>query len=365
MKSKIRIQRFVDKYAGNVMVAILSLFRVFDKKTAEKQKFLVIKLWAIGDSILSLSLIRGIRESFPGCTVEVLIRSRVKDVFECYPVDGILNIDSVKDNLRLLRKFRQYDMVFDCEPFFNLSALLSFYLGKERAGFSSQFRSRLYTQTTPFRNDQHMVRNYLDMLGQADNQYVVEKLESLSVTEEERNHVDSFLSSALQDKKIAGITLGVADSSKNRMWFEERFAELADRILDHPGYGVVFIDRALNHETVELVISMMKRKPVNTMGIFTLRESFYLISRCSVYISNDTGPMHIAAAQGCRTIGLFGPNIPALWGPFGKGNIAIYKTSLPPAIRNNEGIFGEGNREGYMGNISVDDVFDAVKECME
>jgi len=358
------IQRIIDKYAGFIIVLILSFFRFFDKQRTNQRKFLVIKLWAIGDSILTLSLIKGIRESFKESTIDVLIRTRVKDVYECYPVDRIYNLDSFPDLLNLLRMHRHYDVVFDCEPYLNLSAILAFYLGKERIGFSNQFRSRLYSIKTNFRKDQHMVRNYLDMLKLLGKQYDVPVLEKLTVPVKDKIKVDDFISRELQGKTIVGITPGVAGSSKNRMWFEDRFAELADKIVDLLSCEVVFIDSPGNKETVNKVISLMKHQPVNTLGIFTLKETFYLISLCTVYLSNDTGPMHIAASQGCRTVGLFGPNTPLLWGPYGTGNIAIYKTKLKPAIQNDKGVFREGNREGYMGGISVDDVFEAIQECL-
>jgi heptosyltransferase-2 len=74
--------------------------------------------------------------------------------------------------------------------------------------------------------------------------------------------------------------------------------------------------------------------------------------------------MHIAAAQGCRTIGLFGPNTPVLWGPYGKNNTSIYKTKLPPSIQNDKGIFPDENREEFMGPIKVTEVYKAVKKLL-
>jgi ADP-heptose:LPS heptosyltransferase len=356
------IQRIIDKYAGVIIVLFLSLFRIFDKPGNERRKFLVIKLWAIGDSILTLSLIKGIRESYEGAIIDVLVRKRVKDVFECYPVDSIHNLDSISDLMKLLRMQHYYDVVFDCEPYLNLSAIFAFLLGKERVGFSKQIRSRLYTKIIDFNKEQHMVQNYLDMLRIMGKQYEAQHLEKLSIPSEDKKRVDDYFLN-FQGKIIVGITPGVAETSKNRMWFEDRFAELADRIIDILKCEVIFVDSPSNKKIVDKVISKMKQKPLNSVGMFTLKETFYLISGCNMFISNDSGAMHIAAAQGCRTIGLFGPNTPVLWGPYGIGNISIYKTSLTPAIRNDKGIFREGNREGYMGCISVDDVFEAVKEC--
>ena len=107
------ILRFVDKYAGYIIILLLSVFRIFDKHEQEKRKFLVIKLWAMGDSIITLSLIRGIRESFRESTVDVLFRNRVKDVYECYRTDRIYNLDSFPDQIKLLSRFRSYDVVFE------------------------------------------------------------------------------------------------------------------------------------------------------------------------------------------------------------------------------------------------------------
>ena len=358
------IQRIIDKYAGVIIVLFLSLFRIFDKPGTERRKFLVIKLWAIGDSILTLSLIKGIRESYEDAIIDVLVRKRVKDVFECYPVDHIHDLDSLSCLMKLLRMQHHYDIVFDCEPYLNLSAIFAFLLGKERIGFSKQIRSRLYTKIVDFSKDQHMVQNYLDMLRIMGKQFEVQHLEKLHITPENKKRVDDFFLN-FQGKIIVGITPGVTKTSKNRMWFENRFAELADRIIDLLKCEVVFVDSPGNKKIVNKVISKMRQKPLNSLGLFTLKETFYLISRCGIFISNDTGPMHVAAAQGCRTIGLFGPNTPVLWSPYGNGNISIYKTRLKPSIQNDKGIFREGDRDGYMGCISVDDVFEAVKKCLE
>ncbi len=359
------IQRFIDKYLGCMIVLILLPFTIFNIKPKEKRKFLLIKLWAMGDSVLTLSLIRGINETFSESTVDILLRTKVKDIYESYPHNRLYNFDSISDVMRLVCKFRSYDIVFDCEPYFNLSAILAFFLGKERVGFSHRIRSLLYTQKNKFRKDQHMVQNYLDMLRLLGKEYDNPILEKLIVDEQDIIAVNDFISKNAFGKNFVGITPGIAESSKNRMWYEERFANLADQIIDKLNCQIVFIDSIENKDIVEKVISMMKQKPINTVGKFTLKETFYLIEKCLVFVSNDTGPMHIAAAQACKTIGLFGPNTPVLWAPYGKNNLAIYKTELAPAIQNDKGVFKNGNRSGYMACISVDEVFKSVQHYVQ
>jgi heptosyltransferase-2 len=348
----VELQRFIDKYIGLAIIYLLYPFKLLDRSPKKKKRFLVVKLWALGDAVLSLVLIRALKEAYPGCNVDVLIRKRVRAVYESYDVDNIIDLDD--------RKFlmpRQYDYVFDCEPYLNLSAILSFWLGKKRLGFADQPRSRLYNVTTKFRKMQHMVQNYLDMGRMIGMHYDTDELEPLSV--KKSAGVDKFLSRK-KSERIIGITPGVAESAKSRMWYEERFAELADRLI-RDGNKVVFVDGPSNKPTVEKIIGMMEKKPLDAAGKFSLKEVFYLIKQCDIFISNDTGPMHIAAAQGCQTIGLFGPNTPVLWGPYGRDNISIYKTKLKPCIQNDKGIFPDVHREGYMGPITVDDVYGTIQ----
>jgi len=354
--------RNIDKIFGKIHVLLFSFFKLSKKKPLKFNRILVIKLWAIGDSVISLSLIRSIKEKYPNSSVEVLTTCNIKDIFKYDKIDKQVSLNSFSGYFSMLFSFNRYDIVFDCEPYFNISALISFIAGKRRVGFSDQYRSRLYTDTIKFRKEQHMVQNYLDMLRVLDIECDAGKLEKIIIPDDELKNVKAFISDEFGDDKIVGICAGISGSVKSRMWYEDRFAELADRIVNDLSMQIVFIDSIRNKPTVEIIRGMMKQNSVSALGKFSLKEEIYLISQCDIFISNDTGPMHIAAAQGCKTIGLFGPNTPVLWAPYGKGNISIYKTELPPSIQNDKAIFEDRNREEYMGVISVDDVFEAVKQ---
>ncbi len=360
----VRIQKFLDRNLGFLIILIFSLFRNQRSRGYADKRFLLIKFWAIGDAVISLTLVKGIRETFPGAVIDILARKRIKAVFESYEVDRVFYLESFADIFRLFRNLRHYDVVFDCEPFLNLSAIVAFLLGKERIGFSDQFRSVLYTRTTKFRKDQHMVQNYLDLLRKLNVTYNTDYLEKLQLPEEIALKIDHFLLAVKKHKLTIGITAGVGVSSRNRMWPEERFASLADRIINELDADVIFIDSLDNKEITLTIIRMMTGKPLNAVGLFSLREVFCLIGRCDVFISNDTGPMHIAAAQSKRVLGLFGPNTPILWGPYGSQHKYVYKTKLAPAIENDKGINREGNRREYMECIEVEDVYNTLLQMI-
>jgi heptosyltransferase-2 len=351
-------QRFIDKFIGSFAISGLFPFRLFDKEPKGK-KVLLVKLWAIGDSILVLPMVKALKKN--GYDVDVLTRTRIRSVFDAYDIDKVIDLDV--EGVRILNLSRRYDYVIDCEPYLNISAIVSFFLGKQRIGFSDQWRSMLYNKKTRFMKDRHMVQNYLDMVRLIGIRYDTDKLENLQVSKKAILKVNGFVKK-LKAKKIIGITPGVAETVKSRMWFEDRFARLADKLIEKNDVTILFIDGPSNRDVVVKIRSMMRQKAIDCVGQFSLEETFYLIKKCDVFISNDTGPMHIAAAQGTRTIGLFGPNTPVLWGPYGKNNVAIYKTKLPPSIQNDKGTFLDIDRDGYMGPISVDDVYDAAVKLL-
>ena len=357
----VKLQRFIDNYFGKIIILFLSLFRICDKKPKTKKNFLIIKLWAIGDSVISLVLIKAIKKLYKNAKVDVLYRNQNKDVFESYNlIDNRYNMDK-RFSKFLFNNIRKYDVVIDCEPYFNLSAIYAFLLGKIRIGFSDQFRSRLYTNKIKFRKKQHMVQNYLDMVRNLGKKYSTGKLEKMSISEKSKKKADNFFRKN-KIRKCVGISVGVGGSAKNRMWYEKRFAKLADKIISELNAKVIFIDSPNNHHIVEKIKNYMKENPLIATKNYDLKDRIAFISKCDVFISNDSGLMHVAAAQGCKTIGLFGPNTPILWGPYGKDNIGIYKTNLSPSIDNAKAVFKDENRNKYMGTIKVKNVFLEVKK---
>ncbi|MBN1502544.1 glycosyltransferase family 9 protein [Candidatus Woesearchaeota archaeon] len=359
----VKLIRFVDKYVGVPICYFLYPLKLFDRKPQATQRILVIKLWALGDSVLTLPLIKALREHYPNSRIDVVVQERNKEVYT--------EIDYI-DNVILLSKVwninKYYDLVFDLEPYLRSSAILGLILGKMRVGFSDQDRSVLYNKSVKFRKDQHMTENYLDMLRVLGHEYDTKNLKKLQVAEKDKKVVREFLNKN-KLKKFIGFCTGAAESSRDiRKW--PRFAELGD-ILIRKGYKIVFVGSPNEREEIEEVIRNIKSKgnTINTAGKFNLKQTFFLIENCKYFISNDTGPMHIAAAQGVKTIGLFGPNTPILWAPLGEGNISIYHGKdvcpLSPCIKNDQGhmpdCINKSNRVICMKSISAEEVAKYVK----
>ncbi len=369
----VKLERFVDKFFGSVLVAaIVSISKLFPKRFPKDiRRILVIKLWALGDSVVLLPTIEGLRKSFPAAQIDVLVRKRNISVFiGNKDVNNILLFEPSKI-FSLITKFKKYNVVIDTEPYLNISALIATYLGKFRIGFSHGIRSMLYQNKILFSKKQHMVQNYLDMLRSLGIAYNTDKLVKLHYTEDDEKVVENLIKKNGIKKTdfIVGISPGVAESVKARMWPIENVSKLIDLLVERLNAKIIVSDSKDNRYLFNEISTMVKAKNrksiVDAVGL-GIKQFFCLVEKCDVFISNDTGPMHIAAAQGVKTLGLFGPNTPVLWAPYGKGNMSIYKPcSTGPFIDNARGHMPDKltpEQANCMRQIKVEEVFNAVKK---
>ncbi len=316
MSLALELNRFIDKYVFSIPCAIL---KAKSKKPKKIKKILVIKLWALGDSILLLPTIKALKEKYPSARIDVLAHPKNKVIFE-----GQKFIDEIIDFgfFNILKLFGRYDLCIDAEPFLNVSAIIAFLSGKYRIGFSHGIRSRLYNEKVLFNKKQHMVRNYLDFIHGKN----VEKLIPLYVSAKDEKLVSDYIKKNNLHKFVV-LAPGVAESVKYRMWPVENFAKLGDELYKK-GFQIVFVDSKSNKSLVEKIRNKMDAKSFNAVDEFgslsKVRASAELMSKAAFVVTNDSGPMHMAAAQGAKVIGLFGPNTPVLWGPYGSGK-ALFK----------------------------------------
>ena len=107
----------------------------------------------------------------------------------------------------------------------------------------------------------------------------------------------------------------------------DRFAQLADLLVDRFGATVVLPWGPGQLPEAEKIQALMKHKAFIPPAT-TLKQLGALLKRCTFVVSNDSGPMHIAAAVGTPVLGIYGPTSPALQGPFGSRHITVHKEGL-------------------------------------
>ncbi len=370
--------KFIDKYVGKLICNFLGFFnKEKSKKSINVNKILVVQLWGIGETILVLPSIVALRKRFPQAKINILSTSRNKDVI--LNNKNVSNVIAIKLNPFsilnfIIKNIKNYDLVIDMEEYLNISAIMSFFVGRRIVGYSHNSRAKLYTDKVKYNDKQHAVQTFLDLIRALNINYDTEKLPKLNFSKNDKNIVDKFLRNneiKINDFVVC-VAPGAAESAKARMWPYDRYAELCDEVIAKYDAKIIFVGALNEADLVENIQNLMenKNKIINAAGKLTLNQLFYLISKCKLFIGNDAGPMHIAAAQGIKTIGLFGPNLPIRFGPYGKGNIGFYRgynCQFSPCINVQKGQVPDclypKNSNDYqkcMKNISVDDVLKEI-----
>jgi len=266
----------------------------------------------------------------------------------------------------------EYDLVIDCEPYLNISALLAWWTSRKRIGFNHGVRSLMYTHKTEFDDTKHEVHAYMDLGRIAGTDYVPEALERLQWGNYAENRIEEILKEQVKrGQKMIGICATTAESAPHRAWPPERFSELCNKLIKKHNAKIIFMGTKTDEELYANIEEKIDRKEnvLNLTGRTNLKEAFCITAKCHLFISNDTGPMHIAAAQGVKTIGLFGPNLPLRFGPFGKGNNTLYK-QMPcsPCVNVHRGSFPECTRKikgECMHRLSSEEAYKLAKDMLK
>jgi ADP-heptose:LPS heptosyltransferase len=148
---------------------------------------------------------------------------------------------------------------------------------------------------------------------------------------------------------------------KTKLWRESNFAELADRLVLEKKAAVIFTGSAADRDVNQRIISRMKQLAENWAGETSLKELAALAALSDLFITTDTGPMHLAAATGAKVLALFGPTAPWRTGPYGKSQITV-RTGIecsPCFQRNCE------DNVRCMEEISVEDVMRQLNDNLQ
>jgi len=290
----------------------------------------------IGDCVCSLPALRVIRQSFPSAKITLMVKPWVAGIYQPSKlIDYLLTYDrrgeykGAKGFFTAVRRLKEggYELAILFQNAFEAAALSFLARVPHRWGYATDGRGFLLTRALPVNREtlsRHHVYYYLELLrglGIADE--APPQMELL-VDEGVRERMKRLLSHSGVDweKPLVGINPGAAFGTAKR-WLPERFAEVADRLMQSVGCPVVVVGSARERGIAREMTSSMKRPPIVLTGETTLQELIAVISLSKLFISNDSGPMHLAAALRVPTIGIFGPTDERITSPWGKGHTVV------------------------------------------
>lgn len=342
------------------------------KHYREINSILLFKLRYIGDVLMTTPAVRLLRKSYPNAHITMVVNKGTEDVIRYNPhINTILTIDRdtvkgaslykrLSHNLSFLRKMREthYDVSIDFASG-DRATFLSLLCGVPyRVGFSSRegWRRILLNRTVDIPGRVHTVKRNLIVLEEALGLKTDDTAMELYTDKSDDDRISQWLQKHdLEDKKIVVINPG------GRYWFKRwqtgKWASLIDLIHGKPGVQVVITGARNELDDVSTLMSGLKTKAYSIAGQTTVLELASLLKRAVLYIGNDSGPMHIAAALGTPVIALHGPTDPMDWGPWGEGHIAISKHVACSPCKVTDCTVEKGK---CMEQISVEEVWQAV-----
>jgi lipopolysaccharide heptosyltransferase II len=284
-------------------------------------RILISRMKFIGDVVLTTPAIRAVREQYPGAFIAYMGDAQAVSLLGHNPhLNEIIPFDFSRPAWReqprvaaLLRR-RRFDLAIDL--FGNpRSALLMFLSGaRTRVGLDRPGRGRLYTVRV--RDDgspKNAVAFHLQYLRAAGIPAVSTQPE-IFLTADERAEASALLHKAGGDDRPC-VALHPGATWPAKRWLPERFARLAVQAHTCLGVRVILTAGPGDGEVIHDVQQAMTT-PLPVFAGLPLRQLAALLGACSACVANDSGPMHIAAAVGTPTIGIFGPGEENIWFPY-------------------------------------------------
>jgi heptosyltransferase-2 len=293
----------------------------------EKVKKILIRgpNW-IGDSVISIPVIKAVRQNYPESYIGLVLRAGPAELLQALPYADKIYIEDRDDKVITGEKF---DLGIILPNSFS-SALKFWRWGvKERVGYPSEHRGIFLTKKVPAANkprSAHLAEEYFQILRTAGMK-IIETKPEFFIPRQNLRKAEEILKKCNFTKinKITGICPGAAYGPA-KIWPKERFLNIINRLIKEKDSNIIVFAGPKEQETVNFLLQNTKyRVSIIICPADDIMTSAALMKECGLFITNDTGPMHIAAALGVPTIAIFGSTNPVWTAPLGEKTKVIYK----------------------------------------
>lgn len=292
----------------------------------------------MGDVVLSTPVLKALRDAYPKGRITFMVRPAVKEIAEGNPyVDEVITYDKsmgLFGNIGFIMTLRnkKFDLAIVLHPTIRTNWIVFLSGIPKRLGFDRKRKMGvLLTDRVPDNKHlglKHEIDYTLDILRYVGVSAKDRKL-YVPVSRDARTKV----AGAFTEGGISGgdtvVTINPGASCPSKRWPAERFAKAADELIKGRGVKVVIIAGEADKRIGEKVASLMKEKRLDLSGKTTVGDAAAVLERSKLFISNDSGPVHVACALGIPVVAIFGRKdrglSPRRWGPSNKGDVVIHK----------------------------------------
>jgi heptosyltransferase-2 len=284
----------------------------------------------IGDAVMSLPALEALRERHPAAEIVLVAKPWVSELYWQHPAISRQLIYDPEGEHRGPRGFRKFVQALRAERFeaailfqnaFHAAWMAWCARIPVRIGYARDGRSALLTEAIeppPPAAYGHQAHYYLELLFRAnliDHREEVREIR-LALNESEQHWARKQLEAlGLEGPRfLIGLNPGAAFGPAKR-WLMERYASLADRLIASFHADVVIFGSREERPLAEEIARAMEHTPAVLAGDTTLRQLMALLARCHLLVTNDSGPMHLAAALGLPLVAIFGSTNERATGP--------------------------------------------------
>ena len=302
-------------------------------------KILITRTDRIGDVLLSTPAIKAVRDAHPEAHIAVMVRPYAEEIVRGNPyINEVIIYDKYARHKNFLSTFffalglrkKNFDLAIHLHPT-NRCHVISFLAGiPQRVGYDIKC-GFLLTKKIPHTKQEgkkHEIDYTLDVVRSIGIEVRNKELYMPIIKEAEEK-----ISGLLQQEGLSGqdrlVVLHPGASCLSKRWPEERFAMLGEKLIENYGVKVALVSGPNEVEIVARTAKLMGHHAINLCGKTSIGELAALLKRAELFISNDSGPVHMAVAVGTPVIAIFGRSdkglSPKRWGPTGPKDIILHK----------------------------------------
>jgi heptosyltransferase-2 len=303
------------------------------------KRILIIRTDRVGDVILSSPVIKALRQSYPHAFIAIMVSPYTREIVDAnHYLDEVIAYDkdarhknclaTIKFALNLRKQ--RFDAAIILHPT-NRVHLIAYLAGiPKRIGYDRKL-GFLLTDKIPHTKqfgERHELEYNLDLLKNLNIEAKDREL-FIPLKAESERWAEDFIKSQGVKKGDKILIINPSASCPSKVWPPARFAEVADKLAQKYAFKVLVVSGHKDLALAENVIENMSTLAISLAGKTSLSQLASILKRASLFISNDSGPVHIASAVGTPVISIFGRNqkglSPKRWGPVGKKDRVLHK----------------------------------------
>jgi heptosyltransferase-3 len=370
------LKRF-DRWMGIPATIILGAFKGkgIVPSAGAVHKILLLKLNAVGDTLLFLTIAQVLRENYPEAEITYIGSTINQEILERNPyINKRIIIDPQQATKSLIYiwnfikiiRLNSYDLVIDGSQWERVAAIIvGLVRSKCKIGFRTpgQWKHHVYHIAIPHRRDRHEMYCFHDLLKPLGIRVSDDVKPIILITESDKQNLKSLLRGHIPDESpILMIHPGCGEHGDFRQWSLDKYRELGQRWSKAHSNGYIILSGTGKEVGMcKKLENELAPKALSLAGQIDLGTTAALLERASVLVCGNTGIMHLASTFQTPTVAIHGPTDPRKWGPINP-NAIVVQSPLECAPCLYLGYEYDCNCPNCMDAITVEDVWKVLME---